>query len=121
MLAVPMKRRGGLSSVIAIARRAPRMSAIWAIMNVAAVAKSGASEMAESSSASRSPLSCGGYGSAIAGPLPLCLTLRVAQVAASDPHFPIRIRSSSSVTTRAELATGGSRAAARPTASEYLR
>ena len=35
------------------------MSAIWAIMNVAAVAKSGASEIAESSSARRSPVSCG--------------------------------------------------------------
>ena len=59
MLAVPTKRRGGLSSVMAIARRAPRMSAIWAIMKVAPVEKSGASEIAESSSASRSPVSCG--------------------------------------------------------------
>jgi len=59
MLAVPTKRRGGLSRVMAIARLAPRMSAIWAIMKVAPVVKSGASEIAESSSASRSPVSCG--------------------------------------------------------------
>src|ERR1700686_2941425 len=54
-----MRRLGGLSTVPARPRRAPTMSANCASMNVAAVTKSGASEIAESSSARRSPPSCG--------------------------------------------------------------
>ncbi len=57
--AVRTNCRGGLSSVNARARRAPTMSANCASMELAAVTKSGASEIAERSSASRSPLSCG--------------------------------------------------------------
>src|SRR2546423_3097453 len=59
MLAVVTNRCGGVSSVTASARRVPTTSANWASMKVVAVTKSGASEMAESISARRSPLSCG--------------------------------------------------------------
>src|SRR5207237_6417049 len=48
----------GLSRVTTTPRFAPTMSANCASMKVAAVTKSGASEMAERSSARRSPLSC---------------------------------------------------------------
>src|SRR3982074_3457062 len=54
-----MNRCGGVGRVTANPRRAPTMSANCASMNVAAVSKSGASEIAERSSARRSPLSCG--------------------------------------------------------------
>src|SRR5437660_6240558 len=57
-LAVRTNCRGGLSSVTASARRAPTMSANCASIELAAVTKSGASEIAERSSARRSPLSC---------------------------------------------------------------
>ena len=79
-LAVLMKRRGGLSSGNAHARRAPTMSANCASMKVAADSKSGASEMAERSSANRSPPSCGLVATAtlsrldsLKSPLQICI------------------------------------------------
>jgi hypothetical protein len=78
--AVTMSRFGGLSSVIAKARRAPRMSASCAIMNVAPVTKSGASEMAERSVASFSPLSCG-----------LLATATVSRFESLKPPLQIRV------------------------------
>src|SRR3954469_3126676 len=80
ILAVVMKRCGGVSSVIANARRAPTMSANWARRNVAAVTKSGASEITESSWERRSPLSCGRVATAelsrfesLKSPLQICI------------------------------------------------
>ena len=66
--------------MIASARLAPRMSASWAIMKVAAVTKSGASEMAERSSASFSPLNCG-----------LAATAAISRFESLKPPLQIRI------------------------------